>query len=133
MASYNRCELQLWKEASIRSTLTAYVRWEWPWEQCGKTNQIINVIFVIYCTFMWFSVNGALLRFYLVSYKNANPQKWYLCTLYFLWRGIGRLFSSTEQFVNNTSVCNDDEDDEKKAKSEVMEKLMILITHFDGK
>ena len=34
---------------------------------------------------------------------------------------------------NNTSVCNDDEDDEKKAKSEVMEKLMILITHFDGK
>ena len=34
---------------------------------------------------------------------------------------------------NNTSVCNDDENDEKKAKSEVMEKLMILITHFDGK
>ena len=92
MASYNRCELQLWKEASIRSTLTAYVRWEWPWEQCGKTNQIINVIFVIYCTFMWFSVNGALLRFYLVSYKNANPQKWYLCTLYFLWRGIEDFF-----------------------------------------
>ena len=74
MATYNRCELQLWKEASIRSTLTAYVRWEWPWEQCGKTNQIINVIFVIYCTFMWFSVNGALLHFYLVSYKNANPK-----------------------------------------------------------
>ena len=92
MATYNRCELQLWKEASIRSTLTAYVRWEWPWEQCGKTNQIINVIFVIYCTFMWFSVNGALLRFYLVSYKNANPQKWYLCTLYFLWRGIEDFF-----------------------------------------
>ena len=92
MATYNRCELQLWLEASIRSTLTAYVRWEWPWEQCGKTNQIINVIFVIYCTFMWFSVNGALLRFYLVSYKNANPQKWYLCTLYFLWRGIEDFF-----------------------------------------
>ena len=92
MATYNRCELQLWKEASIRSTLTAYVRWEWPWEQCGKTNQIINVIFVIYCTFMWFSVNGALLRFYLVSYKNANPQKWYLCTLYFFWRGIEDFF-----------------------------------------
>ena len=92
MATYNRCELQLWKEASIRSTLTAYVRWEWPWEQCGKTNQIINVIFVIYCTFMWFSVNGALLRFYFVSYKNANPQKWYLCTLYFLWRGIEDFF-----------------------------------------
>ena len=92
MATYNRCELQLWKEASIRSTLTAYVRWEWPWEQCGKTNQIINVIFVIYCTFMWFSVNGALLRFYLVSYKNANPQKWYLCTLYLLWRGIEDFF-----------------------------------------
>ena len=76
MATYNRCELQLWKEASIRSTLTAYVRWEWPWEQCGKTNQIINVIFVIYCTFMWFSVNGALLRFYLVSYKNAYPKSY---------------------------------------------------------
>ena len=74
MATYNRCELQLWKEASIRSTLTAYVGWEWPWEQCGKTNQIINVIFVIYCTFMWFSVNGALLRFYLDMYKNANPK-----------------------------------------------------------
>ena len=28
-----------------------------------------------------------------------------------------KTFSSTEQFVNNTSVCNDDEDDEKKAKS----------------
>ena len=74
MATYNRCELQLWKEASIRSTLTAYVGWEWPWEQCGKTNQIINVIFVIYCTFMWFSVNGALLRFYLVKYKNSCPK-----------------------------------------------------------
>ena len=34
---------------------------------------------------------------------------------------------------NNTSVRNDDENDEKKAKREVMEKLMVLITHFDGK